>query len=371
MKWVNWKTVNLAIVLCMGLTDITLPHDYRFITSGEPFFPLGWFGVQKKDSLQMLSQEGINTVLVYPMEIEQLRDYLIEAECLGIKVIVDVRIIERDSLGRSLEALDVTAMQNRVRALKDYPSLFAWFTTDEPENRRIPPERTDLLYRKIKQIDSLHPVIPCIAYNYRQYATSLDAIMANLYPVYDEEVTRKANALEAVPRDVEKAMRAVREENKIGLIYLLQAFGGGAWERRYPTYEEERYMTYTAIIHGARGIMFWAYYRSRDQSFRRDLRMLLYELKPLIPVVMSEPLDSLVSSNCEEVHQIFRKWQEEYYLVAVNDSPNSVPLVEFKLPEVFFDSTADVLSEDRTLPIEGQILRDGFEPYGVHIYKVR
>ena len=371
MRWINSKTMVFMIILCMPLAGVGSQRDYQFVVSGEPFFPLGWFGVRDKGSLRKISQEGFNTVLVSQTGTERLKDYLVEADRLGIKIIVDARTIEKDSQGRSVEVYDATALQNRVGALKDYPSLFAWFTSDEPENRWIPPERTDLLYRKIKQIDSLHPVIPCIAYRYRRYATSLDAIMANLYPVYDEEISFKTSALEAVARDVKRAMRAVREENKIGLIYLLQAFGDGAWERRYPTYEEERYMTYTAIIHGARGIMFWAHYRSRNERFRRDLRILLSELKPLIPVIMSGSLDSLADVDSQDIHLIFRSWKVEYYLFAVNDSRRILSSVEFTLPDSLSHSIAEVLSEDRTLPIRGQILKDGFEPYGVHIYKIR
>jgi len=56
--------------------------------------------------------------------------------------------------------------------------------------------------------------------------------------------------------------------------------------RRYPTKEETRFMAYNAIVHGARGILYWGTaYIDREEPFWEELLDVVRELSELQPVL--------------------------------------------------------------------------------------
>ncbi len=91
---------------------------------------------------------------------------------------------------------------------------------------------------------------------------------------------------------------------------VLQGFGWGdiqpeksEAERkklRRPTLEESRFMAYDAIVHGARGLLYWGTaYIEKDSTLWADLLTLARELKGLQPVLSAEDAQLPVSAGFE------------------------------------------------------------------------
>ena len=92
---------------------------------------------------------------------------------------------------------------------------------------------------------------------------------------------------------------------------VLQGFGWGEIlperpeeerkELRQPTAKESRFMAYDAIVHGARGILYWGTaYLDRTTSFWDDLLALVSELKGLQPVLAAPDSSLDISCTIEE-----------------------------------------------------------------------
>ena len=55
----------------------------------------------------------------------------------------------------------------------------------------------------------------------------------------------------------------------------------------YPSFAESRFMTYDAIVHGARGILYWGSHYLKSSEFRQSLYALTSELAALQPFLVA------------------------------------------------------------------------------------
>ncbi|OHB79623.1 MAG: hypothetical protein A2Z25_03485 [Planctomycetes bacterium RBG_16_55_9] len=56
----------------------------------------------------------------------------------------------------------------------------------------------------------------------------------------------------------------------------------------YPSFDESRFMAYDAIVHGARGILYWGSHYLKSSEFRQSLYALTSELAALQPFLVAE-----------------------------------------------------------------------------------
>jgi hypothetical protein len=157
------------------------------------------------------------------------------------------------------------------------PRILGWYLDDEPTGHAyLDMERTgkrDLMAARyeafvsrraaIKVLDPRHPVFPLdvgyippgLSAWWDRWNSSGDVTAHDLYPLQPGTVN-----IEALPRSVLRAVRLNGEQKPVWVT--LQAFGGlpGLEEPlRVPSAEELRGMAFTAIIHGATGIILFAY----------------------------------------------------------------------------------------------------------------
>jgi hypothetical protein len=142
---------------------------------GKPFFPIGMYwvfadpsgwkpGPARKDAeLRELRQAGINTLHTYAFEHNNADDtdanalaYLDMAQEFGFKVMLGIR---RDWYQG--DKLDLAAIEQRVKALKNHPALLCWTLWDEPNfNSAFSTPRLNAMYALINRLDPYHPAMP-------------------------------------------------------------------------------------------------------------------------------------------------------------------------------------------------------------------
>jgi hypothetical protein len=142
---------------------------------------------------------------------------------------------------------------------------------------------------------------------------------------------------------------------------------------RAPTYEESRCMTYLALTHGAKGLIYWCYYNMRVlpqyQEMWAGMKRIGKEVKMLSPVLLS-PEDRgtvRVIPDFVPIHTKLKRYEGREYLIAVNGCANSCE-VAFDLGHSLL-AQAKVLFEDRSAVTNGSRLRASFLPFEVHVYE--
>ena len=193
-----------------------------------------------------------------------------------------------------------------VTRFKDHPSLLAWKGVDEPEWGKHP--LAPLLRARdiIRELDSNHPIAIIQAprgtvQSLRAYNAAGDITGMDIYPVGYPPGTHSLltnKNLSLVGDHTRIIMEAA--EGKLPVWMVLQIAWSGVIKPgktlRFPTFPEERFMIYQAIINGARGLNFFGgnlptSLNAGDAKlgwnwtfWRRVLRPLLDEIGPKSPL---------------------------------------------------------------------------------------
>ncbi len=196
----------------------------------------------------------------------------------------------------------------RVRAMvarwKDHPALGFWYLYDEP-GPALPPEALSEFHRAVKRITPEIPDAIALSWirNWDHWLRCADIIMPDFYPVRTRRFPR--NMLNQQAEFFSKVSRRCPR-----MVPIVQCFGFP----HYPSAAEMRYIAYSPLAQGAKGLFFWSYWRSRYQAFSpktrlqpdylektvapvlRDLRGLLAAIRPadrvLHPPNLTNPLYS-------------------------------------------------------------------------------
>ena len=123
----------------------------------------------------------------------------------------------------------------------------------------------------------------------KDYKASTDIMWADPYPVPKQPVTVVSDVVAGSVRNIEKDKP---------MWSVVQAFDWSVWDdgklsgAHRPTPEEERCMTYLALVNGAKGIIYWAH--SSSKYYIRDypehwnaIKKIAGELRGLTPVLIT------------------------------------------------------------------------------------
>jgi hypothetical protein len=151
-----------------------------------------------------------------------------------------------------------------------------------------------------------------------------------------------------------------------------------------PTFQQERYMAYDAIVNGARALAFYggnqaACWNSTDtqygwswtfwQSVLRPLVQQLSARSPLAPALLNTSTTASVASNDPTTEAIARQGAtvDELWVVAARSGPGSVPVTFSGLPSWVGSGT--VYTENRSVAAANGSLTDTFGQWDVHVYR--
>jgi hypothetical protein len=362
-------------------TEVVLDDEGICYVGGEPFLPLGLYHVSEPVA-NLVSQQNEGMGLP-PLTLEAMlddvrskgfncfvrgwgmpsREFMDLAHERGLRVMPEIGGWPEDKI---LEA---------VRLGRDHPALLMWYSVDEPAGDRL---KHSLAVRDVFLREDPHHPVGAALNNpalFAKAAGALDVLMPDPYPI-----ERVPISMVSIHADQAEQARTPGQ----ALWVVPQAFAvHNRW--REPTPEELRNMTYQAIVSGARGLVWYAYYTTeshedfgmprnpkRKQWWYPETPLWEYhgklnaELAGLQDAILAPGGARLQTSN-EAVRALHRKAPERHVAFAINVERESHE-VKVSVPEGTPDGKATVLGEDRGVRIEDGSLTDIFEPLAVHVY---
>ena len=131
-------------------------------------------------------------------------------------------------------------------------------------------------------------------------------------------------------------------------------------------------MTYLALVHGARGLVYYCYYDLRVLPQYTEMwgwmKKIAAEVKQLSPVLLSpeEPGKAAFTPADAPIHARLMRHEGRLTLIAVN-AGDKEEAVRFRLPRKL-PAQVDVLFEGRKAPAQGNELPAAFKPLEVHVF---
>ncbi len=373
-----------------GTPQVTLRDDGIALVDGKPFFPIGLYGLRAlplngesiEKAVDDVAKGGFN--LVHSYAAGTTKKFLDLAHSHGLMTWTGSRI----------------PGTNFVETLCRHPAVLAWYVGDDTAMHFTPQQ----IYDRVDGVKAIDPTrITCQAdamnsgdsvSSYRPFVKVTDVFMPEIYPVHNVEPVPSDRCVAVTIRDMERFKRDVAEaeDDRPHAVWpIIQYFKGWTSWKRFPTKDELFAMTFAAIAHGAHGVTWYTYGGVVDPAKKRDnhgasstpetwcnMTNLVARLRALSPVLVTrtppQPAPAKILSGPEKdvlgngsISMLMKRYRGETYLIAVNGTLADVQ-AEFDLgvrPE-----KADVLWENRTVPVSGGKIADCFAPLAVHVYKV-
>ena len=408
----------------------------------EPFFPIGFYSVSNdipEAEWQELSENGFNLVscaeahyfnqlVCQDGDVSKWIEFLDKAQTHGIKVAVQLSTGEWMPRNRVWWALDLNPDEviyeslrrigrseedarygaNRERnidylhtivpALKDHPALYCWESLDEIAQYRIPVEGLIEGVNLLKRLDPEHPywhnhpssiIDPRGLYRYGHFA---DIVSLDIYPIprefgYGGLANKEINCI----GEYTDLLHASLVADQAGWM-VLQAYRfndnefaniQGEGLRRFPTRDEIRFMTYQAIVHGTKGIMYFLYLREPapptahthvnapfTPEFWDALKSLGGELTLLSPALTADrkiDVAAIEPAGCP-VRCLGKQVDDELWLIGVNEGGEEVTATFRTIAPI---ASVEVMFEERNVLHQGDSFTDTFRGYSVHVYRLR
>ena len=394
--------------LAQDVQHVTLTPDGRFTVDGAATFPIGYtsgpvlgsLSPAHNTALAELKKAGYVFQLWYcpprqwGPERESYLDALLQHSLeQGTRVVISIHDLQAIKPGETAKAAELRRV---VMKYRNHPSLLFWKGQDEPDWGKIPPEDLRTYYETIHSLDPNHPIWMTQAPRgtvdaLRPYSRFYDIGAIDIYPVsYPPGIhSEKGHNTElSSVGDYTQVIRAAGNNAKTTMMVLQICWSGvtkPGKTLRFPTFPEERYMTYEAIINGARGLVYFggnvkACWNDQDTAYgwnwsfyNRALRPVLDELKPegpLYPALVSPDSKLPIKADVKDLEFVVRESGDFIYVLAARrESPTSE--VKFAgLPQGITIGT--LLYEDpRAVTVTDGSFTDWFGPHEVHLYRFR
>ena len=329
--------------------------------NGKPFFPRGLYHVAPGD-YALVAAHGFNCVQtkagVPPVRKSRqswCNGSVAEASRAGLKSCVALYWSGRPNSEE---------WRRQFKGVLKHPDVLVWMIQDEPDGRFLPVERMARSYSYLRTHDPERPAYTCLCrpQTYGKYGPQTDYMSLDVYPIGRSPITRIADSLE----------RAQRVVPQVPFWFIGQIW---PWKGKpNVTPAQHRCMTYLALTHGARGLM-WYSFRDPDWYVPEGnpplwamMKTVNDELEALEPFLFEPNTREHVvtTGDGDGVHTSLKCVGNRACLIAVNPSDRAlqatIPVAEFA------GASVDVLFEDRSVLLPHAAITDRFGPLAVHIY---
>lgn len=390
--WSDLPLVAILILLALLGKDARAQIEPApFYRNGEPFFPIGLYhcpgsNCDTPEVLAEIGQAGFNCVRWNIGSITPASLDTAHAHGVGVFAAAGSWLGNLQKYQDELEA--------KVNQIKDHPALVAYETRDEPYwnyyhyQRGFSREDLTAGCNFVNQLDPDHQVWcnfapydlttnaddrPLTFEGYVEWTSVGNIFGMDRYPVwgnaYPDENLNPVN----FNCDQVRAIANAGAGEGTTIYMVLQGVGMLEWDDdpandgRRPNYTETRFMGYSSIIHGARGILYWGQrYIEPDSQLWTDLKRFAGELEVLEDVLSAGTTGPDVQSS-EGIETILKEYKGHRYLIAANRTSSTQSGITLSLAG-WPSPVARVLFEDRMVSSQSAQIVDDFEPWGVHVY---
>jgi hypothetical protein len=324
----------------------------------------------------------------------------------GINVPINIiQHVHQDAV-KGVEPLSV--ITDQFTAVSGYSSILGWYTADEPgiSAQNISPQRLQTVHSHIESLErDPRPQFVVFCRPEERYLRAEpdlthDVMMVDPYPCR-VGTNEFESPLYDVPRVVRKQVLLCHMYPRQAQMAVLQACGYGDWDSfRLPTYSEQRHMAWSAIIEGARGLIWWNFaevvnqvdYTQDAYDYRHNvIGPTLGEITDLSDAIISNAAAVKVSSpqhidttghGVEDITMAYYEDDTYTYLVAANNTDALISGVDLELRGYSLGSAdgassvlIPVLYESRNVnlvPVSKYTwqIEDDFGPYDINIYRI-
>jgi hypothetical protein len=388
-------------------TRVTLNADHVLVLDGEKIFPIGFTlpppfdGVtpEGKNGLQELADAGGTFMRTgtsgsgwTDATVAREQQWMDAAAAHGMYCWPFLR--ELASIGPR-DAKREARLREVVNRFKDHPGLLVWKGEDEPEWGKKPVAPLVRAREIIRELDPHHPVVIIQAprgtvQSLRPYNAAADIIGADIYPIgYPPGMhSLLPNKELSQVGDYTRTMMEVAE-GRLPVWMVLQISWSGVLKPgktlRMPTFPEERFMIYEAIINGARGLNFFGGANAgalnpRDAKlgwnwtfWQRVLKPLVEEIgrySPLHPALVAPNSRLPVKVTGAGMEWCVREVGRELFVLACKRDGATLQATFSGLPAAAGDGEVMFEAPRRVQARDGRFT-DWFAPFEVHVYRFR
>lgn len=284
-----------------------------------------------------------------------------------------------------------------VNRFKDHPGMGAYYGVDEPQWGKHPIEPMVKAYQLIKQLDPHHPVWVNHAPRgeideLRAYNVTCDATGLDIYPISypPGEHSLESNKHISMVGDFTHHIMQVADGKKPVWNCLQIAWSGVTKPGKtlaFPTFPQQRYMTYQTIIKGSRGVIYFGgslpmTLNERDAKhgwnwthWQKVLRPVIEEIgtkSPLYPALVAP--DSKLPIRCIGSTGMEIKVREvgnDIFILACKREGDTVRVEFNNIPDDVQPEATVMFEDPRKVAIESGKFTDWFAPFEVHVYRLR
>lgn len=396
----------LLLASAASAAVVTIRPDGVFVFDGKPAFPLGFTTAPPPDGASPsgangyaeLSKNGVvfnrcGTVGKWTHEAEAALDVMMDrAAKSGMLCAIYIPALTEFAPD---DAAKEKELRRVIEKYRSHPATAFWKGADEPEWGKVPVEKLRRFYEIVHELDPKHPVWITqaprgTAESLKRYNPVYDVGAIDIYPVsYPPGVhTNLENKNLSMTGDFAKLIGGVTAADQKPFWMVLQICFSGVTKPgqtlRFPTFPEQRYMSYQSIIAGARGLLYFggnvaACLDDRDKAlgwnwsyYQKVLRSVLEEFSPsgpLYPALIAP--DSKIPVRVEGASDIEYRVREadgSLFLIAAKREGSTVKAAFHGLPADV--STGEMLYEaPRKVTASGGSFTDWFGPNEVHVYR--
>jgi hypothetical protein len=413
----------LVLALCAStaraqLSKITINEDGVLLVDGQKIFPIGFTMPPQpgattpdgKDGLQELHDAGGSFMRTGPGGEKKWDDewiahekkWMDAAAKAGMRCMPWLKELAHIEEGAAEKE---KRLRHVIDTFKDHPGLGIWKGDDEPEWGKQPVPNLERAYTIIKEQDPHHPV-----WIVEAPRGTIDTLRA-----YSNPKTRDITGVDIYPVSFPPGIHSLLPNDEISLVgdharimmdvaqgkmpvwlTLQFAWSGVTTKGRtltFPTYHQQRFMAYQAIITGARGLIYFGgnlevTLNEQDKKhgwnwtyWRKTLRPIIEEVghtSPLTPALVAKNSDlyltakvvGTVFARAKGFEFLVREDGDDIYILACKREGDAQQILFEGLPPT--NPTAEVMFEaPRKVVIENGKFTDWFGPFDVHVYKLK
>ncbi|MCS7237718.1 MAG: hypothetical protein NZ899_05540 [Thermoguttaceae bacterium] len=302
----------------------------------------------------------------------------------------------------------ICSLNEVARKHLDDPIIVGWMHGDEPDNAQprrdgkpgwgppIPPEEIIAEYKRMKAEDPTRPIFLNLGQgvawdrwygrgvrsnhpeDYPLYVQGADIVSFDIYPVVHTHPDVKGQ-LWYVAYGVARLRHWTNYQKIVWNCIECSRISNTEVK---PTAEQIRAEVWMSIIHGSRGIVYFVHQFKPtfieasllvDEELKAGVAQINRQIHELAPVINSPTLHGAVAVTTEPadvpVAVMVKKKDGALYIfaVAMQDRPVKA---SFRLPPSVAAKLAEVLGENRSVPVESGQFQDAFGPYAVHLYRL-
>lgn len=302
--------------------------------------------------------------------------------------------------------MKVVCAQNEVGLRrKEDPTILAWMHDDEPDNAQprrgggygppVAPEKVVAEYQRMKRADPTRPVLlnlgQGVAWNeyigrgvrrghaedYPEYLKGCDIASFDIYPAVHDN-PQVAGNLWYVAQGVSRLRGWAEPKQQVWNCIEASRIDNA---KTKPTAAQIKAEVWMSIIHGSKGLIYFVHQfkpRFVEASLLQDPELLaavtainarVSALAPVINAPAPAQLPKVTADPEAPIAVTTRRVMGETYVFAVGmrgkptDAKISIPGAR--------SGKAEVLDESRAVTVQDGELKDHFEPYEVHLYRLR